>query len=81
MIAEFNRLVKKELKILRANQELRDAAKNAGVKQWEIAAHLGISEPTLVRWMRTPLSADRESAVLRAIAELSAEKQKEGKNG
>lgn len=64
MITEINRLVKKELKILRANQKVRDAAKVAGVKQWEIAVHLGISEPTIVRWMRMPMSVDREKAIL-----------------
>lgn len=77
MITEINRLVKKELKILRANQKVRDAAKAAGVKQWEIAVHLGISEPTIVRWMRMPMSVDREKAILQAIAELAQEKQKE----
>lgn len=77
MITEINRLVKKELKILRANQKVRDAAKAAGVKQWEIAVHLGISEPTIVRWMRMPMPADREKAILQAIAELAKEKQKE----
>lgn len=77
MITEISRLVKKELKILRANQKVRDAAKAAGVKQWEVAVHLGISEPTIVRWMRMPMSVDREKAILQAIAELAQEKQKE----
>lgn len=75
MITEISRLVKKELKILRANQKVRDAAKAAGVKQWEVAVHLGISEPTIVRWMRMPMSVDREKAILQAIAELAQEKQ------
>lgn len=64
--------------ILKANQKVRDTAKAAGVKQWEIAVHLGISEPTLVRWMRVPMAVDREKTILQAIAELSREKQKEG---
>ena len=62
---------------MRANQKVRDAAKAAGVKQWEVAVHLGISEPTIVRWMRMPMSVDREKAILQAIAELAQEKQKE----
>ncbi len=78
MIAEFIRLVKKELKILKANQKVRDAAKVAGIKQWEIANFLGISEPTIVRWMRTQMTADREKTVLHAIAELARKKQMEG---
>lgn len=62
---------------MKANQKVRDAAKAAGVKQWEIAVHLGISEPTLVRWMRMPMPANREKEILQAIAELALEKQKE----
>lgn len=60
------------------NADIRSAAKAAGIKQWEVAAQLGISEPTLIRWLRFPLSADRENAILQAIAELSQNKQKEG---
>lgn len=78
MITDINRFVKKELKILRANEKVRDVAKAAGIKQWEIAVHLGISEPTIVRWMRMPMPADREKAILRAIAELAQKKQEEG---
>lgn len=62
---------------MKANQKVRDAAKAAGIKQWEIAIHLGISEPTLVRWMRMPMPVDREKAILQAIVELALEKQKE----
>lgn len=63
---------------MKANQKVRDAAKASGIKQWEIAVHLGISEPTIVRWMRIPMPADREKAILQAIAELAQKKQKEG---
>ena len=63
---------------MKANQELRDAAKEAGVKQWEIAVHIGISEPTLVRWMRMPMPSERRKRILTAIAELSPENRKEG---
>lgn len=78
MITDLYRFVKKELKIMKANQELRDAAKEAGVKQWEIAVHIGISEPTLVRWMRMPMPSDRRKTILAAIAELSQENREEG---
>ena len=77
MLTDLIRFVKKELTILKANQKVRDAAKAAGVKQLEIAVHLGISEPTLVRWMRMPMPANREKEILQAIAELALEKQKE----
>lgn len=63
--------------MLKANQKVRDTAKAACIKHWEIANHMGISEPTLVRWLRTPMPAEREKAVLHAIAELTQVKQKE----
>ena len=58
---------------MKANQAIREAAKKNGVKHWSIAEYLGISEPTLVRWLRVPLSADREKAVMDAINSISKE--------
>lgn len=55
------------------NENIRKAAKTAGVHLWEIAAKLGISEPTLTRWLRFPLPTEKESKVLDAIAELRRE--------
>lgn len=45
-----------------ANQKIKDAAKKAKLYQWEIALEIGVSEPTLVRWLRTPLPAEKKSA-------------------
>ena len=58
---------------MKANQTIREAAKRKGVKHWQIAAHLGISEPTIMRWLRVPLSPEREKAVMEAIKELAKE--------
>lgn len=55
------------------NERIRSAARIAGVPLWKIAATIGISEPTLTRWMRFPLSEDRERCVMAVIAELSKE--------
>ncbi len=63
---------------MKANQDVRNAAKTAGIKLWEIAVHLGVGEATIMRWMRISLSADREKVIMQAIAELAQEKQKEG---
>lgn len=52
---------------MKANQMIRDAAKKKGVKHWQIAEYLGISEPTITRWLRVSLSPDREKAILDAI--------------
>lgn len=69
MITEISRPVKKELKILRANQKVRDAAKAAGVKQWEVAVHLGISEPIPFRSSSSPAHLE-----LLMIAEILVDK-------
>lgn len=53
------------------NENIRAVAKKSGVRLWQIAAHLGVSEPTITRWMRFPLSAEKESKILTAINELS----------
>lgn len=52
---------------------IRDTAKKKGVKHWQIAEYLGISEPTIMRWLRTPLSAEKEKAVMEAIEEIAKE--------
>ena len=56
---------------MKENQSIRDRAKATGVKHWEIALHLGISEPTLCRWLRIPLSAEREKMIINAINHLA----------
>ena len=58
---------------MKANQAIREAAKQKGVKHWQIAEYLGISEPTIMRWLRVPLSAEREKAVMEAIEALAKE--------
>ena len=57
-----------------ANEKVRLMARKNGVRHWEIAIHIGVSEQTLVRWLRTPLNAERESIVCKAIEDLAAEK-------
>ena len=58
---------------MKANQKIRDRAKAAGVRHWEIAEYMGISEPTIMRWLRVPLSPEREKAILEAIKALTKE--------
>lgn len=56
-----------------ANNEIREKAKRAGVKHWQIALHLGVSEQTIVRWLRTPLDASKAHRISCAIEQLAAE--------
>ena len=49
------------------NQELRNAAKAAGVRLWEIADALNISESTMTRWMRRELTGAQRAQVWNAL--------------
>lgn len=53
----------------KANQEVREALHNKGMKQWELADMLGISEFTLTRWLRKELTEDKKELLLKAINE------------
>lgn len=55
------------------NQNVRRAARSAGVPLWRVAATIGVSEPTLTRWLRFPLPEDKERFIMAAISELSLE--------
>lgn len=58
---------------MKENPEVRKAAKEAKVPLWKVAAGIGISEPTLTRWLRFPLPAEKENRIMQAIAELARE--------
>lgn len=73
MIADFFLFVKKEVLNVKENQSVRTAAKAAGVPLWKCALRMGISEPTLIRWLRVPLSKEKETRIMEAIAALEQE--------
>ena len=50
------------------NLSLRQRAKSAGIPLWKIASCIGISEPTITRWLRVPLSCSKEKLILEAIS-------------
>lgn len=58
---------------MKANQTVREAAKRKNIKLWQIAEYLDISEATMTRLLRKPLSSEREKQVLTAIESLSKE--------
>lgn len=58
---------------MKANQKIRRAARVADVPLWRIAAQIGVSEPTLFRWLRQPLPEDKERAIMEAIKKLEQE--------
>lgn len=56
--------------------ELRNKIKESGLKHWEIALALGISESTFTRWLRRELP-ERESTQIYAVIDKLI-KSKEG---
>lgn len=59
--------------MIRENEGVRRAARVAGIPLWRIASAVGVSEPTMTRWLRSPLPESKEQRIMAAIAELSKE--------
>ena len=58
---------------MKENQTVRKAARVAGVPLWRVAAAIGVSEPTFMRWLRFPLPEDKENRIMQAISNLERE--------
>lgn len=58
---------------MQENTHVRKAARVAGVQLYKVAAEIGVSEPTLSRWLRFPLPDDRERQIMDAISKLEQE--------
>lgn len=56
------------------NPEIRQAKENINVPYWKIAERLGVSENTLLRWMRQELSAAKKETILSEIEKMEDEK-------
>ena len=59
-----------------ANKIIREELKARRVRHWELAAALGISEQTLVRWLRFELSEERQLEMLMKIEEIAKRKER-----
>ena len=57
------------------NKGVRQKMARARVFQWEVAEQLGISEPTLTRWLRRPLTPERLERIEAAIVALKRERE------
>ena len=49
------------------NQEIKELFKKNNVPQWKVADVLGVSEMTVIRWLRHELTPERKAAILDAI--------------
>lgn len=50
------------------NKEIRES--KGKVPNWAIAERIGVSENTLLRWMRQEIEGDRKIQILNAIADI-----------
>ena len=60
------------------NQDVRREVYDKGFYLYEVAEHLGISQYTLNRWLRKPLTTARRKAVLDAVKEMWEDKVMNG---
>lgn len=56
-----------------ANEHIRRAARVANVPLYAVANSIGVSEATLWRWLRVPLTGDKERRIMAASATLERE--------
>ena len=59
-----------------ANKIIREELKARRVRHWEFAAALGVSEQTLVRWLRFELDEERQLDMLMKIEEITKRKER-----
>ncbi len=57
------------------NKIVRDELKLRGVRHWELAHELGVSEQTLVRWLRFELDEDRQLDMLEKVETIAKRKE------
>lgn len=56
------------------NDDIRQAAKDSGVKLWEVADRIGINDGNLSRKLRHELSSEMRCQIMTAISEIAADK-------
>lgn len=60
------------------NESIRCLVFLSGFAQWQIADQIGVSEFTLSRWLRKPLTEQQETAIREAVEQLKARKENSG---
>lgn len=58
-----------------ANTEIREAAKRNGVRLWQVAEGIGITDASFSRKLRRELPAEERERVLNVIDKLAAERR------
>ena len=57
-----------------SNTDIRQAITESGLKYWQVADALNVSDSTFTKWLRKELDPDKKAAVLKAIDKLKAER-------
>lgn len=57
------------------NQEIREAAKKAGVKLWEVAEALHITDGNFSRKLRRELPGEEQEQIIGIIQKIAAERE------
>lgn len=63
----------------KANQVIRNAAKSAGIKLWQIAYEIGMTDGNFSRMLRKELSDEKKSEIFRIIENLQGGRANDGK--
>ena len=53
------------------NKDLRDEIRIANVRQWEVAEAIGISEMTMVKWLRRELDDSKKALIREGISKVA----------
>lgn len=60
---------------MKRNIDLRNKMKEKKVFQYEVAEKLGVTEVTLIRWLRKELSDSERNRVIKAIETVADQKE------
>ena len=53
------------------NKDLRDEMRIVNVRQWEVAEAIGISEMTMVKWLRRELDDNKKALIRDGISRVA----------
>lgn len=60
-----------------ANHEIRRALRTNGVRHWELARAMGVSEATLCKWLRVEVNEEKRELMMKNIVFLAELRNKE----
>lgn len=63
-----------------ANETIRQKMKENKVYLWQIGYKIGVTEMTIIRWLRLPLDKQKEKRLAAAIDEIIAKRKEVAEN-